>query len=310
VSQILGPMTLLILSSAHKKCYEVFVAEAERFYEFPPKTMAASQLYGQMATLGKSPRVLTLLTDSTQRKFVRKSEPSMFPHKIIRFRGRKIRAGAVCGLAVLAFACLTSCNRQSSKSTAGTSDKSSNSPASTRASAPKAVNVQNPVVRIDTSAGPITVRLDGVRAPGTVRNFLNYVNERFYDNTTVHYVDPDKMIIAGGYSADRAPKQARTPIRNEAHNGLKNVRGTIAMTRDASRIDSATSQFFINLLDAPKRDHTGDTADTYGYCVFGEVTEGLDVAEKISKSPTTSLAGDLVQTPDPPVIVKSVRVVQ
>jgi cyclophilin family peptidyl-prolyl cis-trans isomerase len=172
------------------------------------------------------------------------------------------------------------------------------------------VNLQKPELLIDTSAGPITIRLDGVRAPGTVRNFLNYVNERFYDNTVVHYVDAGKMIVAGGYSADRSLKPARTPIRNEAHNGLKNVRGTIAMARDASRIDSATSQFFINLADAPKRDHAGETAATYGYCVFGEVTEGLDVAEKISKSPTTDQGGDLVQTPDPPVIIKSIRVVQ
>jgi cyclophilin family peptidyl-prolyl cis-trans isomerase len=82
------------------------------------------------------------------------------------------------------------------------------------------------------------------------------------------------------------------------------------MARDAARIDSATSQFFINLADAPQRDHTGDTADNYGYCVFGEVTEGLDVAEKIAKSPTTDQGGDLVQTPDPPVVVKSIRVIR
>jgi peptidyl-prolyl cis-trans isomerase B (cyclophilin B) len=118
------------------------------------------------------------------------------------------------------------------------------------------------------------------------------------------------MIVAGGYAADRTPKPARQSIRNEAHNGAKNVRGSIAMARDASLIDSATSQFFINLADAPQRDHQGDTAADYGYCVFGEVTEGLDVAEKISKSSTTDLGGDLAQSPDPSVIIKSIRIVQ
>jgi cyclophilin family peptidyl-prolyl cis-trans isomerase len=153
-------------------------------------------------------------------------------------------------------------------------------------------------------------RLDGVRAPGTVRNFLNYANEGFYDDTIVHYVDPGNMVVAGGYSADRKPKLARTPIRNEAHNGLKNKRGAIAMARDQARIDSATTQFFINLADAPQRDYTGDAPETYGYCVFGQITEGLDVAEKIANSPATDLRGDLAKTPDPPVIIKSIRVVR
>ena len=182
--------------------------------------------------------------------------------------------------------------------------------AATTGPAAKSVDLEKPVVQIDTSAGTITVRLDGIQSPGTVRNFLNYANDGFYENTLVHYVDPGKMIVAGGYSADRKPKPARTPIRNEAHNGVKNVRGTIAMARDASLIDSATSQFFINLADAPQRDHTGDTPANYGYCVFGEVTEGLDVAEKISQSPTTDQGGDLAQTPNPPVVIKSIRVVR
>jgi cyclophilin family peptidyl-prolyl cis-trans isomerase len=180
---------------------------------------------------------------------------------------------------------------------------------------PKPINVEHPVVRIETNLGPLTLKLDGVNAPGTVRNFLNYATEGFYDNTLVHYVAPGKMIVAGGYSTDRQPKTARTTIRNEAHNGLKNVRGTIAMTRDPALIDSATSQFFINLEDAPQRDHQGDSADQYGYCVFGDVTDGLDVADKIAASPTASVGGDLQQipdlqqTPDPPIIIKSIRVV-
>jgi cyclophilin family peptidyl-prolyl cis-trans isomerase len=176
--------------------------------------------------------------------------------------------------------------------------------------AAKNFDLVKPVIRIDTTLGEITVRLDGIQAPGTVRNFLNYVNDGFYENTLVHYVDPGKMIIAGGYSTDYKPKPASTPIRNEAHNGLKNVRGSIAMARDPSLIDSATSQFFINLADAPQRDHTGDTAGNYGYCVFGEVTEGLAVAEQISQCPATDKGGDLVKTPSPPVVIKSIQLVR
>jgi cyclophilin family peptidyl-prolyl cis-trans isomerase len=203
------------------------------------------------------------------------------------------------------------CNRSSSNATSAEAGKSTSAAAAaTTGAAAKSVDLEKPTVRIETSAGGITVRLDAIRSPGTVRNFLNYANDGFYENTLVHYVDPGKMIIAGGYSTDNKQKPARTPIRNEAHNGVKNVRGTIAMARDASLIDSATSQFFINLADAPQRDHTGDTPANYGYCVFGEVTEGLDVAEKISQSPTTDQGGDLAQTPKTPVVIKSIRVVR
>jgi cyclophilin family peptidyl-prolyl cis-trans isomerase len=177
------------------------------------------------------------------------------------------------------------------------------------AAGPKPINWRQPVVRIDTNRGAITLKLDGDRAPGTVRNFLNYASEGFFDNTIVHYIAPGKMIVAGGYTSDRQPKPARTPILNEAHNGLKNVRGTIAMTRNPTLIDSATSQFFINLEDAPQRDHHGESADQYGYCVFGQVTDGLDVADQISQSPITNLGGDLQETPDPPVVITSIRVV-
>jgi cyclophilin family peptidyl-prolyl cis-trans isomerase len=172
-----------------------------------------------------------------------------------------------------------------------------------------AANLETPTVKFETTGGNITVKLDGVHSPGTVRNFLNYVNDNFYDGTLIHYVSPDKMLVAGGYAADRSSKPGLMQIRNEADNNLKNTRGTIAMTRDPNLIDSATSQFFINLADAPQRDHTGDTPDKFGYCVFGEVTEGLEVADKISKSPTADHGGDLAQTPDPPVIIKSARVV-
>jgi peptidyl-prolyl cis-trans isomerase B (cyclophilin B) len=164
-------------------------------------------------------------------------------------------------------------------------------------------------VRIETSLGAVTVKLDAASAPVTVRNFLNYAIEGFYDGTIVHYVAPQELLVAGGYNSHRRPKPPGTAIRNEAHNGLKNVRGSIAMTRDPALIDSATSQFYINLTDAPQRDHHGDSADSYGYCVFGQVVEGLEIADRIAASPTTSLAGDLQQTPDPPIVITSIRVV-
>ncbi len=205
------------------------------------------------------------------------------------------------------FAATTGCGDHSAKTADSASSpvQAGNAPHAERSAA----ELETPTVLFETSAGNITVKLDGVHSPGTVRNFLNYVNDKFYDGTLIHYVSPEKMLVAGGYAADRTPKHGLTQIRNEAHNNLKNTRGTIAMTRDPDLIDSATSQFFINLADAPQRDHTGDTPDKYGYCVFGEVTEGLDVADKISKSPTADHGGDLAQTPDPPVIIKSASVV-
>ncbi len=175
---------------------------------------------------------------------------------------------------------------------------------------PTSFDLRQPVVRIETSAGMITVQLDAVAAPGTVRNFLDYVNDGFYDNSLVHFVDSNKIIVAGGYTVDRSPKPVGPSIRNEAHNGVKNKRGTIAMARGQSLIDSATSQFFINLADAPQRDHKGDQAGDYGYCVFGKVIEGLGVAEQISRSPTEDGGGDLIQVPQPPVVIKSIRVVR
>lgn len=225
---------------------------------------------------------------------------------VLTYRTTAPAARAILVAAILA--ALTGCGGDSagtpSSVAANASQRTDSRPAA------KEIDRAHPVVRIETSAGRITVRLEAVRAPGTVRNFLNYANDGFYDNTLIHFVDRDKIIVAGGYAADRTPKPTRPSIRNEAHNGLKNVRGTIAMARDASLIDSATSQFFINLADAPQRDHQGDTADKYGYSVFGEVTAGLDVAERISQSPTTILAGDLVQTPEPTVVIKSIRIMQ
>jgi cyclophilin family peptidyl-prolyl cis-trans isomerase len=230
-------------------------------------------------------------------------------HKCHAVRSRATQATALLTvvLAATALGCGRKATDSSSASTVASADEH-NSPKSQPAV--KKVDHVHPVVRVETNMGAITLRLDAARAPGTVRNFLNYVNEGFYDNTLIHYVDADKMIVAGGYTTQRTPKPTRPSIRNEAHNGLKNVSGTVGMARDGSMIDSATSQFFINLADAPQRDHQGDTAAQYGYCVFGEVIEGLDIAARISKSSNKNLGDDLLQTPDPAVVITSVRILR
>ncbi len=142
-----------------------------------------------------------------------------------------------------------------------------------------------PKVRIRTTLGDMVVELDRKRAPVTVENFLEYVREGFYDGTIFHRVIPGFMIQGGGFEPGMKMKTPRAPIRNEAGNGLKNLRGTIAMAR-TSVVDSATCQFFINVKDNPFLDHRSETPQGFGYAVFGKVVAGMDVAEKIEKVPT------------------------
>ena len=215
------------------------------------------------------------------------------------------RAAIVCGATAVSLAvALVGCG---SGTPAPNADGKTASPAARKEN----LDPLHPVVDVVTTAGTIRLKLDAEKAPSTVRNFLNYVSTGYYANTLIHYVAPDKMILGGGYSVDGKLKPAGSTVRNEAHNGLKNVRGTIAMARDTSAgIDTATSQFFINLADRPSFDHRGEEADEYGYCVFGEVVDGLDVAEEISQSSTRDEGGDLAQMPVPPVVIKSVRVVE
>lgn len=163
-----------------------------------------------------------------------------------------------------------------------------------------------PVVELDTSYGKIVLRLDVENAPLTVRNFLTYVNAGHYDETVFHYVDPGAIILGGGFSPSLEPKGTSQPIRNEAHNGLKNRRGTVAMSRDFGHIDSATCQFFINLDDNPVFDHQSSQADEYGYCVFGEVIDGMNVADKIGQARLHDV-GDFSSTPVAPVVIQSAR---
>jgi cyclophilin family peptidyl-prolyl cis-trans isomerase len=141
------------------------------------------------------------------------------------------------------------------------------------------------VVTMETSMGTIMLGLFNEKSPETVRNFLRYVDENFYDGTIIHRVIPGFIIQGGGLTADFELKETHESIKNEAFNKLKNKRGTISMARTGI-IDSATSQFFINLADNDVLDHKNDTVSGYGYAVFGQVISGMDVVDKIASRPT------------------------
>jgi len=165
---------------------------------------------------------------------------------------------------------------------------------------------RDPEVIIKTSLGDIRLRLNAEKAPLTVDNFLsNYVERGFYEGTVFHYVDNGFMVAAGGYTAELEPKATRAYVKNESSNGLKNKRGTIAMARNPDHADSATSQFFINLADNPSLDARGEESpDARGYCVFGEVVEGMDVIDRIAKVEVAD-RGQFPKTPVAPVLIQA-----
>jgi peptidyl-prolyl cis-trans isomerase B (cyclophilin B) len=138
---------------------------------------------------------------------------------------------------------------------------------------------------IKTSLGDIELELFDNEAPENVKNFLSYVDDRHYDNTIFHRVISKFMIQGGGFDTSFTQLPTKSPVKNEATNGLKNTLGTVAMAR-TSDIDSATSQFFINVNDNDFLNHTAPTQAGYGYCVFGKVTDGMDVVEEIEKVAT------------------------
>jgi peptidyl-prolyl cis-trans isomerase A (cyclophilin A)/peptidyl-prolyl cis-trans isomerase B (cyclophilin B) len=180
------------------------------------------------------------------------------------------------------------------------------------ASAAAASPVVGPIdVCLKTSEGDIIVRLNPEKAPRTVENFLeNYALEGFYNETIFHHVEAGKMIIGGGFTQDLAPRPMKIPVLNEADNGLSNRRGTIAMVRDMDSAHSATCQFFINLGDNRELDYQGQTSDeAYGYCVFGEVVQGLDIADRIAKQPAAPQE-TFANLPEKPVVVHEVTVMR
>jgi cyclophilin family peptidyl-prolyl cis-trans isomerase len=162
------------------------------------------------------------------------------------------------------------------------------------------------MVRFETSVGGFTLELDAEKAPLTVANFLAYVDEGFYDGLIFHRVIPGFMIQGGGMTPDMAQKANKAPIKNEATNGLKNKRGTIAMAR-TNMVDSATSQFFINLVDNDFLDHQG--AHNYGYAVFGRVVDGMDTIDRIARERTGRSKGH-DDVPVTPVVIESARRVE
>ncbi|MEN6503761.1 MAG: peptidylprolyl isomerase [Planctomycetaceae bacterium] len=159
---------------------------------------------------------------------------------------------------------------------------------------------------METSKGTIKIELWADKAPITVKNFLTYANEKFFDGTIFHRVIPNFMIQGGGFDATMKQKPTHDPIKNEAKADVKNDRGTIAMAR-TSVVDSATAQFFINLKDNAFLNHQDETDERFGYCAFGKVIEGMDVVDAIAKVRTGNKNGHQ-DVPVEPVTITSVRV--
>ena len=162
----------------------------------------------------------------------------------------------------------------------------------------------SPVVLISTSAGDIKVKLNKEEAPITVENFLGYVNDGYYDGIIFHRVIPNFMIQTGGFTPDMKQKTPKAPIKNEANNGLLNNRGTLSMAR-TSEVDSATSQFFINVND---NNFLNNGERDFGYAVFGEVIEGMDVVDKIA-AVQTGTSGQFRDVPQEVIVINSAKVV-
>lgn len=160
------------------------------------------------------------------------------------------------------------------------------------------------MVKLSTNFGDITIELDAEKAPVTVANFLQYVENGFYENVVFHRVINGFMIQGGGFDTNMKQKPTEASIKNEANNGLSNDKYTIAMAR-TSVPDSASSQFFINVSDNDFLNHTAPTPSGWGYCVFGKVVEGMDVVDAIKAVPTTSRAGHQDVPVEPVVILKA-----
>ncbi len=167
---------------------------------------------------------------------------------------------------------------------------------------------ENPHVVLHTNQGDITLELYPDKAPKTVENFLQYVRDGFYDGTIFHRVISNFMIQGGGYTQDYKRKRTRAPIPNEADNGLSNLRGTIAMARTADP-HSATTQFFINVVDNKFLDYRAPTTRGWGYCVFGRVVDGMDVVDKIRRIPTGPAGPFAKDAPRIPVVIERAEIV-
>lgn len=169
-------------------------------------------------------------------------------------------------------------------------------------------NTKNPVVLIKTNKGFIKAELYADKAPISVKNFLDYATANFYDGTVFHRVIPGFMVQGGGFTPNFEQKKTNAPIKNEANNGVKNTRGTLAMAR-TSDVNSATAQFFINVADNDFLNYRSDKPAEYGYAVFGKVTEGMDVVDQIVKVKTGSY-GPHRDVPAEPVVIEGIVIAQ
>jgi cyclophilin family peptidyl-prolyl cis-trans isomerase len=169
-----------------------------------------------------------------------------------------------------------------------------------------AQQAKNPVVTLTTSMGDVRIELFSDKAPVTTKNFLDYVGDGFYDGLIFHRVIPGFMIQGGGFDGQMEQKATKGPIKNEAGNGVKNKIGTIAMAR-TNVVDSATAQFFINVKDNDFLNHRNESADGFGYAVFGQVVGGMDVVQKIEKVRTGN-RGMHQDVPVDAVVIHSVKI--
>jgi cyclophilin family peptidyl-prolyl cis-trans isomerase len=175
-------------------------------------------------------------------------------------------------------------------------------------SASLAAGAAGPQVEMQTSLGVIVIELDAEKAPATVENFVQYVKDRHYDGTIFHRVIPGFMVQGGGFDADFRQKPVRKPVKNEAANGLKNDVGTIAMARTGDP-HSATAQFFINVADNASLNFRFPTPEGYGYTVFGKVTKGMDVVQRIVKVPTGPGPAPHRDVPVKPAVIESAKLI-
>jgi cyclophilin family peptidyl-prolyl cis-trans isomerase len=185
-------------------------------------------------------------------------------------------------------------------------DKSSESNKATQSHGEKMA--ANPKVKIETTLGDITIELDATKAPTSTENFISYVKDGFYDGTIFHRVIPNFMIQGGGMKPDMSEKATKAPIKNEANNGLKNTRGTVAMAR-TNDPHSASSQFFINVKDNAFLDHRSEDMQGWGYAVFAKVVDGMDVVDKIEKVKTGN-KGFHQDVPEEAVMMNKVTIVE
>jgi cyclophilin family peptidyl-prolyl cis-trans isomerase len=201
-------------------------------------------------------------------------------------------------LLIIALTLTLACNAEADKAPGEKADKAPDSTVE---------NKKDPIVEIDTSLGKIQVELFADKAPITVKNFLKYTDDKFFDGTVFHRVIPGFMIQGGGFEPGMKQKKAREPIKNESTNGLSNKRGTLAMARTPVP-DSASAQFFINLKSNDFLDRA-KARDGVGYAVFGKVIKGMDIVDKIAKVETGN-SGPHGDVPVKDVVIKSVRRVE